>query len=188
MVGKIIRQERIKQKVKSKDLAAAAGVDTGHLSHIEKGIRNPSKAILAKICNELNLSYQFMLNVAQNAVEENSESYDVTTYVPYNKVLYTEDFKLMDCPKEIKDVSLITKMKDNSMTPLFEKNATLYVHYTSVLNPKDVCLVTYNSETLVRSFDIENDKIVLSAANKNFDKIIINQDDPNLIIIGKIIV
>lgn len=187
MVGKIIRQERMKQKIKSKDLAKAAGIDTGHLSHIEKGIRNPSKTILAKICNELNLSYQFMLNVAQNSVEDESASYDVTTYVPYDKVLYTENFKLIDCPRDVHNVSLVTKMKDDSMEPVISKGSIIYVHYTSILDPNDICLVSYHGELFVRTFALKDEKIVLSAKNKDFEDMIIEEKDPEFTIIGKII-
>ena len=187
MVGKIIRQERIKQKVKSKDLAKAAGVDTGHLSHIEKGIRNPSKTILAKICDELNLSYQFMLNISQNAVEEDSEAYDVTTSVPYNKVLYAENFKLIDCPKDIYGASLITKMKDDSMSPDIKKGAIIYVHYTSTIAPNDICLISYNGENYVRKVSVKEDHFVLSATNKEYKDIKVENNDPDFNIIGTII-
>lgn len=187
MVGKIIRQERIRQKVKSKDLAAAAGVDTGHLSHIEKGIRNPSKSILAKICKELNLSYQFMLNISQNALEEDSTAYDVTTFVPYNKILYADSFKLIDCPENIDGVSFITKMKDDSMAPEIKKGAMIYVHYTSVVNPGDVCLVMYNGEALVRKVKMDDDKFILSATNKDFKDIVFSKDSTDFNLIGTII-
>ncbi len=187
MVGKIIRQERIKQKIKSKDLAEAAGIDTGHLSHIEKGIRNPSKTILAKLCNELNLSYQFMLNVAKNSVEEESAAYDVTNYVPYDKVLYAENFKLVNCPKGIHDVSLVTKMQDASMEPIIAKDSTIYVHYTSVLAPNDICLVSYHGNLFVRTFKMKDSQIALSAENKDFEEILIDENDPDFVIIGKII-
>lgn len=186
MVGKIIRQERIKQKIKSKDLAEAVGVDTGYLSHIEKGFRNPSKSVLAKICDELNLSYQFMLNIAQTAVEEESDSYDVTTYVPYNKVLYTEEFKLLDCPKEINGVSLVTKMPDDSMSPIIKKDDIIYINYTSILNPEDIAVVMYNEKILIRNFKNKNGKISLIANNKNYKNIIVD-DDSNFSIIGKIL-
>ena len=187
MVGKIIRQERIKQKVKSKDLAAAAGVDTGHLSHIEKGIRNPSKTILAKICKELNLSYQFMLNIAQNALEEESSAYDVTTFVPYNKVLYAENFKLVNCPQNVDGVSLVTKMKDDSMAPEIAKGALVYVHYTSVINPGDICLVINNGETLVRKIMMDADSFTLSATNKEFGDIVVKKDSLDFNIVGTVI-
>lgn len=186
MVGKIIRQERTKQKIKSKDLAEAIGVDTGHLSHIEKEIRNPSKPILAKICKELNLSYQFMLNVAQNAVDEDSESYDVTNFVPYKKVLYTENFNLVDCPENISGVSLITKMFDDSMEPEIKSGSLLYVSYTSVLDPKDICIATYNDKVIVREFSKDGDNIVLKAKNSKYDDIIITEDSA-FNIIGKIL-
>lgn len=186
MVGKIIRQERIKQKIKSKDLAEAIGVDTGHLSHIEKGIRNPSKPILAKICKELNLSYQFMLNVAQNSVAEDSESYDVTNFVPYKKVLYAENFSLIDCPENISGVSLVTKMIDDSMEPEIKKDSLLYVNYTSVLDPKDICIATYHDKIIVREFLQDGDNIVLKAKNSKYDDIILSGGSA-LNIIGKIL-
>lgn len=186
MVGKIIRQERIKQHIKSKDLASAIGVDNGHLSHIEKGIRNPSKPILAKICKELNLSYQFMLNVAAHAVDEESETYDVTTYVPYKKILYTENFDLIDCPDDLREVSLVTKMNDDSMEPKIKKDSKLYVKYTSVLEPEDVCIALFNKKVVVREFSKKGEQIILKAQNKKYKNIVI-ESNSDFHIIGKIL-
>lgn len=187
MLGKIIYQERTKQKIKSKDLCAAVGIDAGHLSHIERGVRNPSKSVLAKICNELNLSYPFMLSISQDFVEDNKGTYDVTNYVPYNKTLYTENFKLIDCPQNIGNISLITKMKDTSMQPLIKNGALLFVQYVSSLGENDICLVLYNDEVLVREFSTSKNNIKLIPKNPSFETITISKNDENFTIVGKVL-
>ena len=63
MLGKIILEQRKLLNIKSKHLAETVGIDPGFLTHIEKGDRNPSKSVLAKICKELHLSYEFMLKL-----------------------------------------------------------------------------------------------------------------------------
>ena len=93
----------------------------------------------------------------------------------------------MDCPENIDGVSLITKMKDDSMAPDIKKGALLYVHYTSVINPGDVCLVMYNGDTVVRKINMNDDKFTLSATNKEFEDIVIGKDSPDFSIVGTII-
>lgn len=187
MIGKVIRQERIKRKISSKDFAKTVGIDNGFLTHIEKGDRNPSRNVLAKICQELDLSYDFMLSLLQNSLSENSDDYDVTEYTPTNKVLYAENISLVECPKLSESVSFITRMHDDSMEPTISKNTLLHVKYTSFIQNGDVCIVVLNNKTLVREFYSSHNEIKLKAVNSSYENITINPDKDSLDIIGKII-
>lgn len=186
MIGKVIREERIKRKITSKAFADTIGIDNGFLTHIEKGERNPSRIVLNKICKELGLSYDFMLSLLQNSLLENQAEYDVTKYTPTSKVLYAENISLIDCPKLSDSVSFVTRMPDNSMEPLISKDSLLHVKYSSFIQNNDVCMVVVNNETLVRKFYTTKEGIKLQAQNSEYKDIIISNDD-SLDIIGKII-
>ena len=134
MLGKIILEQRKLLNIKSKHLAETVGIDPGFLTHIEKGDRNPSKSVLAKICKELHLSYEFMLSLSENSLKEESVAYNASIHTPAKKVLYAETFSLLDCPVTEENVSLIVKMDDDSMEDLIPKSSLIYIHYTSVLS------------------------------------------------------
>lgn len=187
MIGKVIREERLKRNISSKTFAETIGIDNGFLTHIEKGERNPSRTVLAKICTELDLSYDFMLSLLQNSLSDISADYDVTSYTPTNKVLYAENISLIECPKLSDSVSFITRMPDTSMEPLIMKDTLLHVKYTSFINSGDICIVVLNGKTLIREFNVSNKHIKLISKNNSFENNIINSKIDSLDIIGKII-
>lgn len=186
MIGKVIRQERLNRKISSTDLAKAVNINVGFLTHIEKGERNPSRTVLAKICKELGLSYDFMLSLMQNSLSDESSEYDVTKYTPTKKVLYVENVSLIECPKLSDAVSFVTRMPDNSMEPLITKNTPVHVKYTSFIQNGDICIVVFNTQTLIRKFLVTSDGIKLCPENSKYKEILIKDNDA-LDIIGKII-
>lgn len=186
MIGKVIRQERLNRKMSSTDLAKAVDINVGFLTHIEKGERNPSRTVLAKICRELDLSYDFMLSLLQNSLSDENAEYDVTQYTPTSKVLYAENISLIECPKLSESVSFITRMPDDSMTPLIAKGSLLHVKYTSFIQNGDICIAVLNGKTIIREFFATNNGIRLHAENINYEDVVITAND-SLDIIGKII-
>lgn len=187
MLGKIILEQRKNLNIKSKNLAEAVGIDPGFLTHIEKGDRNPSKSVLAKLCKELHLSYEFMISISENSLKENSVAYDATLHTPAKKVLYVDSFSLLDCPITEENVSLIVNMNDDSMESLIEKGSLVYIHYTSVLANGDLAAVCYNGETYYRKFMCENGVITLKALNSKYSDITVNFAEDDFIIVGKIV-
>ena len=187
MIGKVIREERMKRKITSKAFAETIGIDNGFLTHIEKGERNPSRTVLNKICQELDLSYDFMLSLLQNSLSDVSADYDVTTYTPTNKVLYAENISLIECPKLSDSVSFVTRMPDVSMEPIIMRNSLLHIKYTSFINNGDICIVVLNGTTLIREFNSTKESIKLIPSNPAYETITINPNKDSLDIIGKII-
>ena len=187
MIGKVIREERMKRKITSKAFAETIGIDNGFLTHIEKGERNPSRTVLNKICKELDLSFDFMLSLLQNSLSDVSADYDVTTYTPTNKVLYAENISLVECPKLSDSISFVTRMPDTSMEPDIMKNSLLHIKYTSFINNGDICMVVLNDKTLIRKFKSTKENIKLIPSNSSFETITIDSDKDSLDIIGKII-
>ena len=188
MIGKIIKEERLNKNIKLSDLAKAVDIDSGFLTHIEKGERNPSRTVLSRICKELNLSYDFMLSLLENSLGETSAEYDVTKYTPAKKVLYAENLLLMDYPESNESISFITKMIDTSMEPQISKDDLILVKYTSLIEDGDICIAELNGKLIIRRFCNSRSGIKLQATNKSFKTISINNKTDSLNIIGKIII
>ena len=58
MIGDMIAKAREEKNMTKAELARLANIDLGHLSHIEKGERNPSHKTLKLICQALEIPYQ----------------------------------------------------------------------------------------------------------------------------------
>ncbi|MBK5291836.1 MAG: helix-turn-helix transcriptional regulator [Acidobacteriia bacterium] len=52
-LAKNLRLARVRARVSQEELADRAGVDRTYVSGIERGIRNPTIAIVARLANEL---------------------------------------------------------------------------------------------------------------------------------------
>ena len=55
MLGSLIAKIREDRNMSKTDLAKMTGINVGHLTHIEKGERNPSQKALKSICDALNV-------------------------------------------------------------------------------------------------------------------------------------
>ena len=55
-LGEKLKQLRIKENMSQEDLALECGVNKNYLSDLERGCRNPTVKILAKIANGLGIS------------------------------------------------------------------------------------------------------------------------------------
>ena len=55
MVGALLEQIRKDRKMSKTTLSDLTGINVGHLTHIEKGERNPSLKALISICNALKI-------------------------------------------------------------------------------------------------------------------------------------
>ena len=58
MLGSIIAKIRKDKNITKVELAKRTKINIGHLTHIEKGERNPSHKALRNICKALNVPYQ----------------------------------------------------------------------------------------------------------------------------------
>ena len=58
MIGDLLAKARKDKGITKTELAKVTDINIGHLTHIEKGERNPSHKALKTICNSLNIPYQ----------------------------------------------------------------------------------------------------------------------------------
>ena len=55
MLGTLLSKIRKDKNITKTELSSLTGIDIGHLTHIEKGERNPSYSTLNNICNSLKI-------------------------------------------------------------------------------------------------------------------------------------
>ena len=188
MIGDMITKARQEKDMTKTELANLAKINVGHLTHIEKGERNPSHKTLKSICSALNIPYQQLMYTYDKRISEQQENYGSIKYISYNKILSVDLISgFVDCPSEKSSASLCVKIADNSMSPKFKKGEYVFVEFNSLLENKDIGLFSVNNHILIRSFYNQKDKIVLKPINKEEEEITINKID-DFYIIGKILI
>ena len=75
MIGDMIAKVRTEKGMTKTELARLTGINIGHLTHIEKGERNPSHKALKNICNALNVPYQQLMYTYDKQINEEQEAY-----------------------------------------------------------------------------------------------------------------
>ena len=68
MLGNLLSNIREKKGLSKTSISEVTGINVGHLTHIEKGERNPSHKALKSICSALNIPYQQLLYTYDNIV------------------------------------------------------------------------------------------------------------------------
>lgn len=188
MIGDMIAKVRKEKGMSKTELARLTDINIGHLTHIEKGERNPSHKALKNICRALDIPYQQLMYTYDKTINEEQESYNVIEHISYNKVLAVDSIGgFIDCPSSIPSSAIAIKLQDDSMEPSFSKGAYVFVEFNSPLENKNIGVFSYNDQVLVRRFITKKGKIVLRADNKKHEDIAVSDDDL-FYIIGKVCV
>lgn len=168
------------------ELAKITDINIGHLTHIEKGERNPSHKALKAICNALKIPFQPLMFTYDKELTEDHESYHITDYISYQKVLLVDKIGgFVDCPAKISGASFALTVPDNSMEPSFPKGSIAFVELNTPLNSRDYGLFELNGEILIRKFLVKKGNISLKMDRKETEEIKVSSDD-HFRIIGKI--
>lgn len=188
MIGDMIAKARKEKGMSKTELARLTDINIGHLTHIEKGERNPSHKALKNICQALNIPYQQLMYTYDKAVNEEQESYNIIKHTSYNKLLAVDNIGgFIDCPPDLPSSAIALKVRDDSMSPQIAKNSYVFVEFNTPLVSKDIGIFSYNDKILIRKFMNRNGKITLKAQNEDFEDIKISDSDV-FYIIGKVFV
>ena len=187
MIGDMIAKVRKEKGMTKTELAKLTDINIGHLTHIEKGERNPSHKALKNICRALDIPYQQLMYTYDKQVSEEQENYGFINHISYNKVLAVSNLQsFMDCPSNMPSASLAIKINDNSMEPKLKKGDFAFVEFNSLLENKEVGVFDINGKILIRRFVIRRGKVILKPDNKEFEEIEIKDSD-KFYIIGKVL-
>ncbi len=186
MIGDMIAKARKDKGITKTELSRITDINIGHLTHIEKGERNPSHKALKTICSALKIPYQPLMFTYDKEINEEQQSYSITDCISYDKVLLVDKIGgFIDCPPKLSSSSIAIKVPDNSMEPTFEKNSIVFVELNSPLSSKDYGLFELNGSTIIRKFSSKKGKIFLKADNKELPEIKVSDED-TFHIIGKV--
>ena len=187
MIGDMIAKIRKEKGMSKTELAKRTDINIGHLTHIEKGERNPSHKALKNICKALDVPYQQLMYTYDKQISENQENYHVIEHISYNRVLAVDSINgFIECPSNVPSSAIAIKIQDESMQPTFEKNSFVFVEFNSPLDNKDIGLFSLNDKILIRRFFVKKGKITLKADDKDIEDILITDAD-NCYIIGKVL-
>ena len=83
MIGDMIAKVRKEKGMTKTELAKLTGINIGHLTHIEKGERNPSHKALKNICKALDIPYQQLMYTYDKELNEDTYfNYALETVLP----------------------------------------------------------------------------------------------------------
>lgn len=187
MIGDMIAKVRKEKNMTKTELAEITGINIGHLTHIEKGERNPSHKALRNICKALDIPYQQLMYTYDKELNEDQEKYGLVNHISYNKVLAVNTLdSFVDCPSKYSTASIAIKVPDDAMEKTFKKGDYIFVEFNSPLTNKDVGLFSINNKIVIRRFFLKKGKYTLKADNKSFEDIVISESD-NFYMIGKVL-
>ena len=187
MIGNMIAKIRKEKGMTKTELARLTNINIGHLTHIEKGERNPSHKALKNICKALDVPYQQLMYTYDKTLTEDQSSYGFVNHIGYDKVLAVDNVKsFINCPANLPNASIAIKIKDDSMMPKFKKNEYLFIEFNSPLSNNEIGLFSINNEILIRKYSVKKGNITLSPLNNSFDKVTVSSTD-DFYIIGKVL-
>lgn len=187
MIGGMLAKARKAKGMTKTELARLTDINIGHLTHIEKGERNPSHKALKNICKALDIPYQQLMYTYDKTINEEQESYNVVKHISYNKVLAVDNINnFIDCPSDMPSAAIAIKVPDNTINKYFEKDSYVFVEFNSPLNTKDYGVFSYNNEVIMRKFYDKKGKITLKSDDPEVKDIQVSNSD-SFYIIGKIL-
>ncbi len=187
MLGHMIAYIRKEKKLTKAGVAQGTNINTGHLTHIEKGERNPSHKVLKNMCKTMGIPYRPLMYTYDKELTEEQLAYKVVSHIPYDKIpTFTLADGLIECPTSVAGASIAIKISDTSMEPRFKKDSYVFVEFNTPLDNKDVGLFSYNGKLLIRKFIIRKDGLVLRAEDKEIPDICLDPKE-EFYIVGKIV-
>ncbi len=186
MIGNMISIIRKQKGITKTKLSELTGINVGHLTHIEKGERNPSHKALLSICQALDIPYEELLHTYDKNLSIEQEKYNYLNYIAYNKIpafSNLEDF--VECPAKFSKAAFAYKVPNNDMDPLIKKDDLVFVEIAGLLSNKEIGIFKVDNNFLIRKLLYRKNGLVLRAENNEVPDI-----DLNLVkdfyIIGKI--
>ena len=83
MLGNLLSNIREKKGLSKTSISEVTGINVGHLTHIEKGERNPSQKALRDICRALDIPYQPVSYTYDKQLTEEQKRFNLIDSVPY---------------------------------------------------------------------------------------------------------
>ena len=187
MIGDMLSKIREDKNISKTNIAKETNINVGHLTHIEKGERNPSHKALKALCDSLKVPYQPIMYTYDKKLTEEQTGYEVVNHIKYDTIpMFDTLTGFATVPQEYASSSLCLKIKDNTMAPKFNQNDYVFIELNTPLNNKDFGLFEYRGEYIIRKFIVRKNDLVLRAEQDSIDDIIVTSKD-NFYIIGRVL-
>ena len=187
MLGNMIEKIRKDKNITKVELSKRTKINIGHITHIEKGERNPSHKALRSISKALDVPYQNLMNCYDKDLQITQKKNQLLNHISYSKIPAVDNVcDLIDCPSEIQTASFAVKVPDDSMAPYLKEGTYAYIELSSPLKNKEVGLFEYDGEFFIRRFMVRKDIITLKPDNKKYDDIYVLPEQ-DFTIVGKIL-
>lgn len=187
MIGNMLKKIRKDKNITQAELSRNTKINLGHITHIEKGERNPSYKALKNICKFLKVPYTLLMSIYDKKITDEQKDYKVFNHINYKKIISIDSsFSLIDCPDNIYSASIAININDDSMEPTLKINKQAFIELGSPLENKDIGLFLYDNKILIRRFIIRKTSLVLRADNRILPDIVLSEDD-DFKIIGKVL-
>lgn len=187
MLGNLLAFIRESKGLSKTNLAESTGINVGHLTHIEKGERNPSQSALRDICKALDVPFQPVSYTYDKELTEDQIKFNLITAVPYNTVPLVTFNDMVECPSNIPNASMAFIMNDDSMKSSVPKGSTVFVELSAIPLHKELGLFKYDNTILVRRLLYRKNKLILKSDSLLTKDIVIEKNVP-FTIIGKVYV
>ena len=188
MLGHMLSYIRKAKKLTKAKIAEDSNINTGHLTHIEKGERNPSHKVLKSLCKTMNIPYSQLMYTYDKEFTEEHKNYELESRIGYDKILAVDILDgFIDCPTYASGANIAVKMTDDTMEPRIRKGEYAIVEFNSPLNSRDIGLFFYNNKFYIRKFIARKDSVALRSENRlDIPDITIDLKD-KFYIIGKVV-
>ena len=189
MLGHMVAYIRKDRKLTKAGISRGTNINTGHLTHIEKGERNPSHKVLKNMCKTMGIPYSPLMYTYDKELTEEHEGYKIESHIGYDKVLAVDILgSFIDCPVTAPGACLAVKMNDNSMKPKIKKGSYVFIEFNSPLDNKDIGLFFYQNQFYIRRFIIRKDGIALRSENRvDIPDINLDPKADKFYIVGKVV-
>ena len=187
MIGEVLAKIRKDKKISKTNLANETNINVGHLTHIEKGERNPSHKALRTLCLNLDVPIQPLMYTYDKELTQEQKEYKVAEHIKYDKIpVMTNIEGFASCPSDMHKATFALRINNDEMEPKLKENSLVYVEMNTPLSNKDIGIFEYNGEIIIRKFIIRRKDLVLRAERSDIEDIIVTKDS-EFYIIGKIL-
>ena len=188
MLGHMIAYIRKEKKLTKAGVSKDTNINTGHLTHIEKGERNPSHKVLKNMCKSMGIPYRPLMYTYDKKVTEEQEDYKIESHIGFDKVLAVDSLdNFINLPLSASGASLAIKMNDVSMEPKIKMGSYVYIEFNTPLDNKDIGLFFYNNQFYIRRLIIRKDGLALRSENRVDIPDIELKPKDNFYIVGKVV-
>ncbi len=187
MIGEVLEKIRKDKQISKTDLAKMTNINIGHLSHIEKGERNPSHGALKSLCNALKVPYQPLLYTYDKKLTPEQQDYHLANHIKYDGIPVISSIDgFKTCPPDMQSASFVLQVNNDEMNSKLKMGSYAYIEMNAPLNNKDIGLFEYEGKLIFRKFIIRRNDLVLRADKDGIEDIVVTKDS-DFYIIGKVL-